>query len=50
MPLIKIKNASVIYNEGLDNQVNALLDASLEVKPQEYIIFSVLRDAENQRF
>jgi len=38
MPLIKIKNASVIYNEGLDNQVNALLDASLEVEPQEYII------------
>ena len=38
MPLIKIKNASVIYNERSDNQVNALLDASLEIEPQEYVI------------
>ncbi|MCK4525633.1 MAG: ABC transporter ATP-binding protein, partial [Candidatus Andersenbacteria bacterium] len=38
MPLIEIKNASVVYNEGSDNQVNALLGASLEIEPQEYII------------
>ena len=38
MSFIKIKNANVIYNEGLGNQVNALLDASLEIEPQEYII------------
>ena len=38
MPLIEIKNASVIYNEGLDNQVNALFDSSLKVESQEYII------------
>lgn len=38
MPLIEIKNASVVYNEGSDNQVNALLSASLEIEPQEYII------------
>ena len=38
MPLIKIKSASVIYNERSDNQVNALLDASLEIESQEYVI------------
>lgn len=38
MPLIEIKNTSVIYNEGLDNQVNALLNASLEIESQEYVI------------
>lgn len=38
MPLIQIKNASVVYNEGSLNQMNALLDASLEIEPQEYII------------
>jgi len=38
MPLIQIKNASVVYNEGSPNQMNALLDASLEIEPQEYII------------
>ena len=38
MSLIEIKNASVIYNEGLDNQVDALLNSSLEIEPREYII------------
>lgn len=38
MPLIKIKSVSVIYNERSDNQVNALLDASLEIESQEYVI------------
>ncbi len=38
MPLIQIKNASVIYNEGSSNQVNALLGANLEIEPEEYII------------
>jgi len=38
MPLIEIKNVSVVYNEGSPNQMNALLDASLEIEPQEYII------------
>ncbi len=38
MPLIEIKNASVIYNEGADNQVNALLDVNLEIEPEEHIV------------
>ena len=38
MPFIKIKNASVVYNEGSPNQMNALLDASLEIEPREYVI------------
>ncbi len=38
MTHIKIENASVIYNEGSENQVNALLDVNIEIKPQEYVI------------
>lgn len=38
MPHIKIENACVIYNEGSDNQVNALMDINFEIKPQEYVI------------
>ena len=38
MPFIEIKNVSVVYNEGSPNQMNALLAASLEIEPQEYII------------
>lgn len=38
MSLINIKNVSVIYNEGLSNQMNALLDTSLEIETEEYII------------
>lgn len=38
MQHIKIENASVIYNKGSENQVNALLNINLEIKPMEYII------------
>ncbi|MFZ2970185.1 MAG: ABC transporter ATP-binding protein [Minisyncoccia bacterium] len=38
MQHIKIENASVIYNKGSENQVNALLNINLEIKPEEYII------------
>ena len=38
MLIAKITNASVIYNEGSDNQVNALLNATLEIEPKEYVI------------
>lgn len=38
MSIVKVTNASVIYNEGSDNQVNALLDASLEIESNEYVI------------
>ena len=38
MPIVKITNASVIYNKDSDNQVNALLNATLEIEPKEYII------------
>jgi putative ABC transport system ATP-binding protein len=38
MPLIEIKNASVIYNEGAGNEVSALLNVSLEIEPEEYVI------------
>jgi putative ABC transport system ATP-binding protein len=38
MQHIKIENASVIYNEGSENQVNALLDVNIEIQPREYII------------
>lgn len=38
MSHIKIEKASVIYNEGSENQVNALLDVNIEIRPQEYII------------
>ena len=38
MPIVKVTNASVIYNEGSDNQVNALLNATLEIEPKEYVI------------
>src|SRR5680860_671204 len=38
MSFVEIKNASVIYNEGLDNQTVALSNVSLEVYPQEYVM------------
>lgn len=38
MAHIKIENACVIYNEGSENQVNALMDINIEIKPHEYII------------
>lgn len=38
MAHIKIENSCVIYNEGSENQVNALMDINIEIKPQEYVI------------
>lgn len=38
MPHIKVENASVIYNKGSENQVDALMDINIEIKPREYII------------
>ena len=38
MALIEVKNANVIYNEGLANQSNALLDANLEIYSEEYVM------------
>lgn len=39
MSYIKVNNASVIYNQGSDNQVNALLDINIEIKQNEFVIF-----------
>jgi len=36
--IIKIKNLSVIYNKGKDNQVRALDNVDLELKPEEWVI------------
>jgi len=36
--IIKIENASVIYNEGLINQSTAISDINLEIYPQEYVM------------
>ena len=38
MSFIEVKNASVVYNEGLDNESTALSDVSLEIYPKEYIM------------
>ncbi len=38
MSIVKVTNASVVYNKGSENQVNALLNATLEIEPKEYII------------
>lgn len=38
-PVIKLENVSVVYNRGLDNEVVAIHDLSLEVFPGEYIVF-----------
>ena len=38
-PLLKAENVTVIYNEGKSNEFTALNNISLEVFPQEYIIF-----------
>lgn len=36
--IIKTENLRVIYNEGRSNEVRSLLDANLEIFPQEYLI------------
>jgi putative ABC transport system ATP-binding protein len=38
-PILKAENVRVTYNEGKDNEFTALNDISLEVYPEEYLIF-----------
>ncbi len=38
-PIIKTENLKVIYNKGKDNEFTALNDISIEVFPEEYLIF-----------
>jgi putative ABC transport system ATP-binding protein len=38
-PILRAENIRVTYNEGKDNEYTALNDISLEVYPQEYLIF-----------
>ncbi len=38
-PILKSEHIRVTYNEGKDNEFTALNDVSLEVFPQEYLIF-----------
>lgn len=38
-PLIRIKNMSVIYNKGKENEFRAADNTSMEIYPGEYIIF-----------
>lgn len=38
-PILKAEKIRVTYNEGQDNEFTALNDISLEVYPEEYIIF-----------
>src|SRR3990167_4346155 len=38
-PLIKIEKLKVIYDKGKTSEMVALKDISLEIYPQEYIIF-----------
>ena len=38
-PIIKAEEASVVYNLGKSNEAVALMDANIEIYPEEYIIF-----------
>ncbi len=38
-PIIKTKNLNFIYNKGKDNEFQALTNISIEIYPQEFIIF-----------
>ncbi|MBW6440888.1 ABC transporter ATP-binding protein [Patescibacteria group bacterium] len=38
MALIEVKKVSVIYNKGLTNESNAVLDINLEIYPEEYVM------------
>lgn len=38
-PIIRIKNMSVIYNKGKDNEFRAADNTSMDIYPGEYIIF-----------
>ena len=37
-PIISLDKVSVIYNEGKSNEVRSLVDASIKIYPQEYVI------------
>lgn len=38
-PIISIKNLNFTYNKGKDNEFHALVNISLDIFPQEYVIF-----------
>lgn len=38
-PIISLKNASVIYGKGTDNEVRAVDGVSFDIFPEEYVIF-----------
>lgn len=38
-PIVEIKNLSVVYFPGKSNEVTAVEDISLEIFPQEYVVF-----------
>ncbi len=38
-PLIKTENLSFVYNKGKDNEFQALTNISIEIHPEEFIIF-----------
>jgi putative ABC transport system ATP-binding protein len=38
-PIISIKNINFTYNKGKDNEFHALINISLEIFPEEFIIF-----------
>lgn len=37
-PIIQVKNLDFIYNKGKDNEYHALINVSLDIYPEEYII------------
>ena len=37
-PIIEVNNLSVIYNKGKSNEVRSLIDVSVKIYPQEYVI------------
>ena len=37
-PIIEVNNLQVIYNKGKSNEVRSLIDVSVKIYPQEYII------------
>lgn len=37
-PIIEVANLSVIYNKGKSNEVRSLVDVSVKIYPQEYVI------------
>jgi len=37
-PIIQVKNLDFVYNKGKDNQYHALINVSLDIYPEEYIM------------